>query len=324
MMAKPSFEPTPRPPLTTTFASASEMPPGRAATCSGDADDEIGLGELGREGLDCPGASRLHCGDRVRRDGEQRPARMQIAPPRAGCRPSGCASRRSGRRAWPRCSSPRTAGRAGGDVREHLVAALGARRRRPRARPRRDERDHDRAHASGAKASSASCSATWTTVAPQAPRRPRRRRPTEERVHRPAAGQRRASASACSETVGRLRHVLDEDQGTCHRPPDLRAAPRRRRAPRRRHGLAEDLGLLALALGHDQPQLLEPRLGPRRATRRDRLASGAHAPRHGRIARQVEALEHGDDGRQRHDVDVAAALHLLLAAHAPSLDRRRP
>ncbi len=34
MMAKPSFDPTPRPPLTTTFASVNEMPPPAAPTCS--------------------------------------------------------------------------------------------------------------------------------------------------------------------------------------------------------------------------------------------------------------------------------------------------
>src|SRR5216683_2859791 len=34
MMANPSFEPTPRPPLTTTFASASDTPPAGGATCS--------------------------------------------------------------------------------------------------------------------------------------------------------------------------------------------------------------------------------------------------------------------------------------------------
>ena len=54
----------------------------------------------------------------------------------------------------------------------------------------------------------------------------------------------------------------------------------------------------------------------------DRLLAGAQLRRHRGIARQVDALEHRDHRRQRDEVDVAAAGHLLLAARASILHRQ--
>ena len=92
MIAKPSAEPTPRPPVTTTFASASETPPVAGGDAVAHPDDEVGVGELGANVLDRAGAPGRLGGDRVRRDGQQRCVARAGAPPRAGCRPSACAS----------------------------------------------------------------------------------------------------------------------------------------------------------------------------------------------------------------------------------------
>ncbi len=85
MIAKPSAEPTPRPPLTTTLASARETPPAAGRVELDDADGELGLGQLGDERLDPRAARGGLGGDDVRRDGEERrravdPGLLEKAP----------------------------------------------------------------------------------------------------------------------------------------------------------------------------------------------------------------------------------------------------
>ena len=88
--------------------------------------------------------------------------------------------------------------------------------------------------------------------------------------------------------------------------------------------VAEDLRLLALARRHHEPQLLQPRRRPLGRGGLDRLRARAQLRRHGRVARQVDPLEHAHDGGQRQVVDVAAAGHLLLAARAAVRRPRGP
>src|SRR4029077_5014300 len=52
-----------------------------------------------------------------------------------------------------------------------------------------------------------------------------------------------------------------------------------------------------------------------RCAGRDRLAARAHAPRHRRIAGEVQALFDRQHRRKRNQIDVPAAVHLLLAPH---------
>src|SRR6266851_3215059 len=126
MMANPSFEPTPRPPLTTTFASARETPPPFVLTRSATHDELLVLQlgceflhlRLGRCGLDDHG---------MRRHGDQRTRAMHAclfeqaaAPPLAGQR-----------HRIPRCHR-NAVGRqreshARGNACHHVVATVGTR-----------------------------------------------------------------------------------------------------------------------------------------------------------------------------------------------------
>ena len=88
----------------------------------------------------------------------------------------------------------------------------------------------------------------------------------------------RARVSACSDgsSTSPVR-VLEVDEDA-HTTPICWSTSTTRGAPRR--ALAEDLGLLALALGDDEPELLEPRLpdarasGPRAASAAREAAPG--------------------------------------------------
>src|SRR6478735_7229729 len=77
---------------------------------------------------------------------------------------------------------------------------------------------------------------------------------------------------------------------------------------------AQDLRLLALSFRDDQPQLLELRRRRRDGCARERLLLRAQAARNGRVARQVQALQHRQHGRERRLVHVARAADVALAA----------
>ena len=116
MIAKPSAEPTPRPPLTTTLASTRETPAGRGCDAVHDADGEVGLGQRRRERLDPGGGAGRLRRDRVRRDREQLHGRVDA-------------------RLLEQAAAPAHA--------RHLVAAhLGAVRRERQVEARRDAREH--------------------------------------------------------------------------------------------------------------------------------------------------------------------------------------
>src|SRR4249920_1069314 len=84
--------------------------------------------------------------------------------------------------------------------------------------------------------------------------------------------------------------------------------------------MAEDHGLLALALGNNESPLLESGGWPARRARVDGLALGAELCRNGWVPRQVESFQHRHHRRYRQHVHVAATGHLLLAADGRALD----
>ena len=75
--AKPSAEPTPRPPVTTTFASASETPPAGGATRSRTRTTRSASASSGVNVSTEPGRAGLDGGDRVRRDRQERAPGVQ-------------------------------------------------------------------------------------------------------------------------------------------------------------------------------------------------------------------------------------------------------
>ena len=200
----------------------------------------------------------------------------------------------------PRCSSRPAAGRPRGDVRQHLVAALAARRATIASAPPASTRAQRPARPQRVAAARTA---------------PRRRATAAPPIRRATSPQPRASAGLQRQLVARARSRTrthhDHPQPAQHLDDGRRGVG----------AVAEDLGLLALARGHDQPHLLEPRLGPLPACARRAACASRAAAGHRRVARQVEALLDGHDRRQRHVVDVAPAGDLLLAAH---LGRPRP
>ena len=133
-----------------------------------------------------------------------------------------------------------------------------------------------------------------------------------------AAGEGRGLAREVVDLAAAGRLDEDEDAGhdrTPMRPQQLDDRRRRVRAA------AQHLGLRSLVLGHHEAHLLDALRAPLRRPRLDRLLLRPQAARHRRVARQVEPLLHGHDGRERDAVDVTAARHLLLAAQAAVLER---
>ena len=254
---KPSAEPTPRPPLTTTFASASETPPVDVVDALGDPHGAGRLAERGRERLDRRRAGRLGggtaCGATVSSGSGAVDARLleQAAAP-AHARDRTVAA------STPRCTlaangrSSRAATCASTSLPRSVPAATtasatAARRARDAPSPRPPARRRRRPRPRAARvAGDGGAGADGDRVDRVAERRAKRQRLQRQLV----AGLDAARARVISDP--QLAHDLDDR--------------RRRLGP-----VAEDLGLLALARRHDQPQLLQPRLGPRRRRRLDRL-----------------------------------------------------
>ena len=283
MIAKPSAEPTPRPPLTTTFASASETPPPAAATRSSDAHAQVRVGERRRERLDrgAPPRRRLG-GDDVRRDGERAPASRaarasssRLPPQRMRVTRDRVARRRRDAVGRERQVEPR------GDVREHLVAAVGAGGddRAPAASRAGEPRPRDAAQASGANAAVERLARDATCAEPRrarAPQRPRRRRAAPTRTASTGASPEptaRETPSACSESSSASPPACStkyERSQSGSREPQLRQ--HLDDGGRGLGAVAEDLApACPTPAAARSAQLLEPRRRPRR---RARAASG--------------------------------------------------
>ena len=257
--AKPSAEPTPRPPETTTSRVGQRDARAGRRDALGDARTRGRAPSAGRHGRDLDVRDRLGARPRaaatVSSSGEPwtRASSSRLPPQRIADHG------RRRRRARPRRSSPRSAGRAAADVREHLVAAVGARARATAdRRARRADQLDERL-------------------------RPRRRGAYERAVRRSATARDRSPPSAARERERLQRELVGRRPRSAHErasdDPDLLRAPRPPRAPRPAP-LAEHLRpACPPSGGSTQPDHLEPRLGPRRCRRVERLALGAQPSR---------------------------------------------
>src|SRR5215207_3056070 len=293
--AKPSAEPTPRPPDTTTGASASERPPvdvstrsdtrtTRSCSCSSGANAWTAGASPGA------GSIATACGATVMSAiGPSTHASSSRLPPQ--------------RMRVTSAGSPGVAATQFAASTQPATTAAWARRPASSATAR--------PYACGAKPPSISATLTvatpWSPSAGAASAAPG---PTITASTGASAAYPRANVSACSESSSGSPPSCSTNTSTITPPPAAgRALPPP--APRRALRRAAPPASRGPAAPSTAPSPAGARPAPPRAPLR----------RHRRIARQVEALEHRHDRRQRHVVDVAPGADLLLAPQAPVLHR---
>ena len=224
-MPKPSAEPTPRPPLTTTLASASETPLATASTCSATCTTRSAGSSAGANVsiAGAPAPLTAAAGDGVRRDGEQRRRAVDARLLEQAAAPADArhVERRSG------VAADAVTFAANGRSRRAATCAITS---LPRFVPaattalgssRSISSSTQRAHAAGAYAASRSCSATYAVVTPCAPSCAAALAAADEQRRRLAEVARQRERLQ-RQLVDVAAVVLDEDQHAHHATPSSR------------------------------------------------------------------------------------------------------